>query len=221
MHSAADRAVAARQRPVTIAGFTDSDAHLLKEAAGIPFAWQEQAVAAFHAEVARAGRTPMDVAEAAPPAAPEQMAARLRAGLAGAAAAGLVEVTEMGMRAWWYLDALTALQRRGPLPTRVRIYLASGLAEQSSLGELDARRSAAGPWVSLDGIKFYADGWLVPRTCAMCRPFADAGGDGLLFMDAATLARRIGPFAGRGWRIATHAIGDRAIATVLDAPFVC
>jgi predicted amidohydrolase YtcJ len=217
MNSAADGAAAARGRPVAIPGFTDGHAHLLKEAAGIPFAWQEQAVAAFHAEVARAGRTPMDVAEAAPPAAPEQMAARLRAGLAGAAAAGLVEVTEMGMRAWWYLDALAALQRHGPLPTRVRIYLASGLAEQSSLAELDARRSAAGPWVSLDGIKFYADGWLVPRTCAVCRPFADAGGDGLLFMDAATLARRIGPFAARGWRIATHAIGDRAIATVLDA----
>jgi hypothetical protein len=51
----------------------------------------------------------------------------------------------------------------------------------------------------------------------MCRPFRDGGGDGLLFLDAATLARRIEPLAGHGWRIATHAIGDRAVATVLDA----
>ena len=53
-------------------------------------------------------------------------------------------------------------------------------------------------------MKFYADGWLIPRACAMWQPFADRAEDGLLFMDAATLARRIEPFADRGWRIATQ-----------------
>jgi predicted amidohydrolase YtcJ len=202
---------------VTVAGFTDAHTHLLKQAAGIPFAWQGTTVAAFHRQVARAGSTPMDVAEPAPPAPPAQMAGLLHAGLAAAAAAGLVEVTEMGMRAWWYTDALALLAGRAALPVRVRVYLASGLAEGTGWAELAARREAAGPWVSVEGVKFYADGWLVPRTCALCRPFAGGGGDGLLFMDAATLARRIEPFAARGWRIATHAIGDRAIAAVLDA----
>jgi hypothetical protein len=145
------------------------------------------------------------------------MAARLRAGLEQAAATGLVEITEMGMRAWWYLDALAALEQAGPLPVRVRIYLASGLTEDTSLDELDARRSGAGRWVSLDGVKFYADGWLGPRTCALAHPFHDGSADGLLFMDAGTLARRIEPLAQRGWRIATHAIGDRAVVAVLDA----
>jgi predicted amidohydrolase YtcJ len=218
MTSAADDVVAAGwPGQVAVAGFADGHAHLLEVAAGVPAPWQETTVAAFHREIARAGRTPMDVAQPPAPALQEEIAARLRTGLAQAAAAGLVEVTEMGMRAWWYLEALALLLRYGPLPARVRIYLASGLAEQSSWPELDDRRAAAGPWASLDGVKFYADGWLVPRTCAMCRPFADQGGDGLLFLDAATLARRIEPFAARGWRIATHAIGDRAIATVLDA----
>lgn len=202
---------------VTVAGFTDAHSHLLKDVARIPFAWQGTTVAAFHHDVARSGRTPMDVAEAAPRDPLRKLATLLRAGLARAAATGLVEVTEMGMRAWWYLDALAVLQRQGPLPARVRIYLASGLADQAGWAELADRRAAAGPWVSLDGVKFYADGWLGPRTCAMCQPFADHGGDGLLFLDAATLARRIGPFASRGWRIATHAIGDRGVATVLDA----
>ena len=32
-----------------------------------------------------------------------------------------------------------------------------------------------------------------------------------------TLSRRAEPFASRGWKIATHAIGDRAIEAVLDA----
>jgi hypothetical protein len=161
---------------VTVAGFVDAHSHLLKAAARVPFAWQGTTVAAFHQEVARAGATPMDVGEPAPDGPPAEMAQRLRAGLAAAAAAGLVEVAEMGMRAWWYLDALDVLQREGPLPARVRVYLASGLAEQTGWAELDARRSGAGPWVSLDGVKFYADGWLGSRTCATCRPFADAGG---------------------------------------------
>jgi predicted amidohydrolase YtcJ len=208
----------ATQAPaIEVPGFTDSHAHLLADSARAPLPWQDSGVAEFHRQVAAAGSTPMDLPEPAPAGAPEDLAARLRAGLARAAAAGLVEITEMGMRHWWYLDALARLQRAGPLPVRVRIYLASGLAGQSSPADLDARRSeAAGDWVSVDGVKFYADGWLGPRTCAMCRDFADGGGDGILFLTAAALARRIEPLAARGWRIATHAIGDRGIETVLD-----
>jgi predicted amidohydrolase YtcJ len=120
------------------------------------------------------------------------------------------------MRDWRYLDALAGSADR-PLPARVRIYLASGLAERSGAAELAARRADCGPWVRLDGVKFYADGWLVPRTCAMCRSFADEDTAGILFAGAAALARRIEPFAAAGWRIATHAIGDRAVEAVLDA----
>ena len=68
----------------------------------------------------------------------------------------------------------------------------------------------------LEGVKFYADGWLGPRTCAVCRDFADTADAGLLFLDGPALARRITPLARAGWRIATHAIGDRAVAAVLD-----
>jgi len=119
------------------------------------------------------------------------------------------------MRHWWYLDALASLRER-PLPARVRVYLASGLAERSVPAELDARRADCGSWVRLDGVKFYADGWLMPRTCAMCRNFDDEDTDGILFQDSSRLARRIEPFAAKGWRIATHAIGDRAVEAVLD-----
>lgn len=114
-------------------------------------------MAELHHNVACSGGTPMDVLDPPLPRPLTQMAARLKAGLAKASAAGLVEVTEMGMRAWWYLDALALLQQEGPLAARVRIYLASGLAEQASWNELDGRRESAGPWVSLDGVKFYAE----------------------------------------------------------------
>ncbi|HVB41510.1 MAG TPA: amidohydrolase family protein [Streptosporangiaceae bacterium] len=202
---------------VQVPGFVDHHTHLLKDSAAVGWPWQGGSVREFHQQVLRDKSTPMDVAEPGSPAPLDELAARLRRGLAKAAGAGLVEITEMGMRQWWYLDALARLARRGSLPVRVRVYLASGLAEQASLADLDARRADASPWVRLEGVKFYADGWLVPRTCALCRDFADEDQAGLLFQDAPALARRIEPFAARGWRIATHAIGDRGIQTVLDA----
>jgi predicted amidohydrolase YtcJ len=189
---------------------------LLAQAAGVPFPWQGGTVRAFHERVHGERTTPMDVPEPHLPGLPaDDRAARLYRGLAGAAAAGLVEITEMGMRDWWYLDALASLGGN-PLPARIRVYLASGLAERSGAAELEARRAAGGPWVRLEGIKFYADGWLVPRTCAMCQAFDDEDTTGILFTDSVALAKRIEPFAAAGWRIATHAIGDRAVEAVLD-----
>jgi predicted amidohydrolase YtcJ len=202
--------------PVAIPGFTDSHAHLLKEAAGISLVLAAPAVRAFHQQVARHGSTPMDVPDPELPGPLSALAQRLRAGLARAAAAGLVEVTEMGMRDWRYLDALAELQKAGPLPVRVRVYLASGLAAEAHPAELEARRADHGPWVRVEGVKFYADGWLGPRTCAVCRDFADTDHAGLLFLDSTALAHRIAPLIKAGWRIATHAIGDRAVAAVLD-----
>src|SRR5450755_1447687 len=140
-----------------VPGFVDSHAHLLKDSARVPFPWPESTVSEFHRRVAGAGTTPMDVPEPPAPGPPDERAARLLAGLARAASTGLVEITEMGMRDWWYAGALARLQRAGPLPVRVRIYLASGLAGQAGLAELAARRSDAGGWISLDGVKFYAD----------------------------------------------------------------
>jgi predicted amidohydrolase YtcJ len=202
---------------VSVPGFVDHHAHLLRDAAGVGFPPTPQAVRDFHRSVAEQGRSPMDVPDPAGPLAAPNLGDLLMGGLRRAAATGLVEITEMGMRSWAYLEALTAQQAAGPLPCRVQIYVASGLADESGLAELDARRADSGPWVRLEGIKFYADGWIVPRTCALCQDFADARGNGVLFADAPTLARRIRPLAERGWRIATHAIGDRAVATVLDA----
>ena len=202
---------------VDVPGLVDHHAHLLKDAAGSGWAVAASAVRAFHEQVARDGSTPMDVPDPVPGGSLAELAARLRAGLQRAATAGLVEMTEMGLRDWRYLDALAELQAAGPLPVRMRVYLASGLAAEASPAELGRRRARYdGPWVRLDGVKFYADGWLGPRTCAVCRDFADAGAGGLLFLDGPALARRITPLIEAGWRIATHAIGDRAVAAVLD-----
>ena len=192
------------------ARFIDHHTHLLRWAAGeeMPCAAD---IADFHRRLAAEGSTPMD-AEPGPLAPGLDLPAALATGLRHAASLGLAEVTEAGLVDWAYLDALLALRDRGPLPVRVRLLVASGLAERSTL------RRTGDDSVEVIGVKFYADGWLGLRTCALCRPFADRPGDrGVLFLDAATLARRAAPFAEAGWTIATHAIGDRAIDAVLDA----
>ncbi|MDP9006031.1 MAG: amidohydrolase family protein [Actinomycetota bacterium] len=195
-------------------GFVDHHAHLLRVAAGRADPCGDPAdpegVRAYHRRVSEHWSTPMDEPER-----PVVLDDRLRGGLERAldraAAAGLVEVTEAGMHDWNYLEALLALRARRPLAVRVRLFVASGIAD------VDRMQRTGDPWLELVGVKFYADGWLGPRTCAMRQPFSDAPDDtGILFLDADTLARRADPFAEAGWTIATHAIGDRAIEVVLD-----
>jgi predicted amidohydrolase YtcJ len=168
-------------------------------------------VAAFHHSVCVRGITPMDVEMPLEP--QEDLPGALFKGLREANHLGLVQVTEAGMTDWAYFDALRVLRDRGDLPVRIRVFVASGLADPKRL------EHEGDPRLEIEGVKFYADGWVGPRTCALCAPFTDAadGDDGVLFLDALTLARRAEPFALRGWTIATHAIGDRAIEAVLDA----
>lgn len=195
-------------------GFVDHHAHLLRVASGAPAPYGEltaESVGAWHRLVRERDSTPMDQAER-----PLDVDDALRGGieraLARAAALGLVQVTEAGMSDWGVFEALLALRARGPLPVRVRLLVASGIAD------LDRMAPTGDPWLELVGVKFYADGWLGPRTCALDEPFRDdPDTNGVLFLDADTLARRADPFAEAGWAIATHAIGDRAIASVLDA----
>ena len=199
-------------------GFVDHHVHLLRVAAGVTIrgsASTPEAVADYHRGVAARGSTPMD--EPAGDPAAEDLVAALRDGLQKAADLGLVGITEAGMSDWRHWDALVELRAvDGRLPLDVRVLVASGAAD---LERMRSARSDADPSLAAVGVKFYADGWLGPRTCACSVPFADVEGDdrGILFQDADRLASRIEPFAAEGWGVATHAIGDRAIETVLDA----
>ena len=191
-------------------GFVDHHAHLLRAAGLTAESWgSTAAIRALHESCARRGESPVDAIE---PPERDDLRGVLAAALERAASVGLVEVWEAGVRHPSYLEALLALREQGPLPLRVRLLVAAGLAKH----EMPAR--TGDPWLDVVGVKFYADGWLGPRTCAVSSGFHDEpGNDGLLFEPADHLARRIQPFADTGWRIATHAIGDRAIEAVLDA----
>ena len=194
-------------------GFVDRHSHLLRVAAGRMAACDPsdpEGVQTYHRRVSERWSTPMDEPEQ-PVTLDDGLRGALERALDRAAAVGLVEITEAGMHDWSYLEALLALRARGPLAVRVRLLVASGIAD------VDRMQRTGDPWLELVGVKFYADGWLGARTCAMRAPFADRPDDtGILFLDADTLARRADPFAEAGWTIATHAIGDRAIEVVLD-----
>ena len=200
--------------------FVDHHVHLLRVAAGVTIrgaASTPESIAEYHRGVFSRGSTPMDEPPGDPAA--EDLVAALRGGLQKAADLGLVGVTEAGMTDWRHWDALVELRRvdGGRLPVDVRVLVASGAAELDRMAR--AREHESDDRLAVIGVKFYADGWLGPRTCACSQPFADVEGDdrGILFQDAATLAKRAAPYAEAGWGLATHAIGDRAIETVLDA----
>ena len=194
-------------------GFVDHHTHLLREAAGQPAPYGErsfESVEAWHRLVLERWSTPMDEPER-PVEVDDRLRGAIERALDHAASVGLVEVWEAGMGDWGHLEALLSLRARGPLPVRVRLLVASGIA--------DVKRMArtGDPWLEIEGVKFYADGWLGSRTASLSEPYADRDDHGVQFLTSDMLARRADPFAEAGWTIATHAIGDRAIEVALDA----
>jgi len=71
--------------------------------------------------------------------------------------------------------------------------------------------------VGLTHVKLKADGALTTHTAWLCVPYADAPHAGRPVHDPAALAERFRRAVAGGWAVATHAIGDAAIAAVLDA----
>ncbi len=194
-------------------GFVDHHTHLLRVSAQVTPSYDYtslESLAAYHRSLAASGYNPMD---AVGDAVDERLDAQLMAGLSRAAELGICQVTEAGIHDWVYLDTLLRRRETDRLPCRVRVLVASGLAAQGMRDRTDD------PDIDIAGVKFYADGWLGPRTCALCRPFDDVHpkDDGVLFWEPTPLARAAQPFAEAGWTIATHAIGDRAAVAVLDA----
>jgi predicted amidohydrolase YtcJ len=198
--------------PFECPGFVDFHTHLLRTCSGTAPPWGEvSGVRSFHEACCEAGTTPVDDLEWVEDL--EGFPARLLAGLSDARALGLVEIWEAGMRDWAYLEALLTLRERDvQLPVRVRLLVAAGLAERGM------RSRTGDEWCDVEGVKFYSDGWLGTRTCAVSEPFSDeSDNSGILFETPQSLARRAAPLAEDGWTIATHAIGDRAVESVLDA----
>lgn len=73
-------------------------------------------------------------------------------------------------------------------------------------------------WLKFGPVKIFADGSLIGRTAAMFEDFEnEPGNNGYFQMDEAKLHSLIIKAHRSGWQVATHAIGDRAVSSVLDA----
>ena len=198
----------------TGAGFVDEHSHDLIAAAGTWADYGDRA--ASHRSLAASGETISDVQWTVWH--DNEVATRnIERVLDTSARNGLVSITEKGMDSWQLFDTLLEIRSRHELPLRVKLFALSRLASAVSPGGLAARRTND-PSLDICGVKFYVDGWLGTRTCAVREPFSDDPfNTGCLFIDSTTLARRAEPFASAGFQISVHAIGDRAIAEALDA----
>jgi len=120
-------------------------------------------------------------------------------------------------------DELLAYQDardRDLLRVRVRpmIRVGSELTEDAAIALIDglgARSGFGDGRLRIWGLKFVMDGGV--EGAAMEQPYAsDPGDSGHLNWDPAVMTRVCVQAAGRGWRIGTHAVGDRAVRTLLD-----
>jgi predicted amidohydrolase YtcJ len=87
--------------------------------------------------------------------------------------------------------------------------------------DLGIRTGFGDEWLRVGPTKVFADGSLIGRTAAMFEPFEGGDDAGLFQIDPAELAEIITGAHLAGWQVATHAIGDRAVSTVLDIYEAC
>ncbi len=112
------------------------------------------------------------------------------------------------------MAASQALDSMGALQMRI---LSMPSADQlDSVADIGLRPGFGSDCLSLGPIKVFLDGSLGSRTAAMFDEYPD-GSKGMLIMEQAELEGIISKANGAGWPVAVHAIGDRAVATALDA----
>jgi predicted amidohydrolase YtcJ len=143
----------------------------------------------------------------------------LRRGSAAYAALGVGTIRE----AMITVDELLAYQdaaEQGLLSVRVRplIRVGNELSEAEALSlirGLGGRSGLGDDWLRLWGLKFVMDGGV--EGGATEQPYAnDPANTGHLNWDPAVMTRVCTEAVRRGWRIGTHAVGDRAVRAVLD-----
>ena len=133
-------------------------------------------------------------------------------------ALGLTGVVDAGIdRAG--LNSYHALAHEGQL--KIRVHAMLDVDDPGLLDEYLGKPPLVGLYddhLTVRTVKLYADGALGSRGAALLEPYADdPGNSGLLVTapeDLEDVTRRA---LASGWQVGTHAIGDRAVRTVLDA----
>ena len=150
---------------------------------------------------------------------PSQIVDGLRLASAQYAATGIGTVRDCAVWPEDYRNLLAARHQRA-LNTRVRALIATfGLSTAAQvedlLDEMEQWRYASDPWLSVWGVKFGLDGGL--EAGATEEPYAcDHGFSGTLTWEPGAFTEAVEAVVRRGWRVGTHAYGDRAVRVLLD-----
>lgn len=127
---------------------------------------------------------------------------------AGITSATDPEVTEAQLEAYLQLEA------EGLLNVRMNLFPTRPPASFPAPRSWDGKTGKG--MLQIDTIKFFADGGLSGKTAALSRPYLNSDTYGVVHLTYDTFLERARRCQSAGWKIATHAIGDRAIEQVLD-----
>jgi predicted amidohydrolase YtcJ len=117
------------------------------------------------------------------------------------------------------VEAYRAAHQAGRLPVRASLCLLGGPKGVADRAHADGLVTGAGDdRLAIGPAKLFADGSAGARTAAMSGAYVgEPSNRGMLGLDAAELRALVRDYHAKGWQIAVHAIGDRAIDQVLDA----
>lgn len=149
-----------------------------------------------------------------PPRNASEIESAIVAALCACSRVGLTEIHDMDVLPS-DLPFFTRLAEQGKLPCRVL----SWIRGQNYEWHTDGILPTTGEFHRIVGIKLFADGALGSHGAALLEPYTDnPSSRGLLLLTQEDIVQRIERAIGDGFSsIAVHAIGDRAVRTVLDA----
>jgi len=160
----------------------------------------------------------MDMAaKAIPPLSHEQRRRAIERAIEHALSLGVTSVQNMDPD---YADiaVYSELLERGEL--KVRIYAAPLITDVDDQVKIGIRHAFGGPYLRMGAVKAFADGSLGSRTAYFHAPYSDQPNARGLLSDEmhpiSLMRQRMMKADAAGLQICTHAIGDEAIATILD-----
>jgi hypothetical protein len=130
---------------------------------------------------------------------------------------GITSVGEAAIRTSDELAAYQELALAGNLPVRVSTMM---LIDDTldALEKLGIRTGFGDAWLRIGPAKLFQDGSGGGRTAAMVDPYAgEPGNRGIAIYEQAELDEKFSRAHRAGFQLSAHAIGDRAIAMILDA----
>ena len=130
-------------------------------------------------------------------------------------ARGVTSVSDAGVGNSMVFRVYKELQSEG-LKLRVNLMMSSNMIE--SLENIGIETGFGDEWLKIGAIKLYCDGSFSGRTAAMFEPFLDTPDNmGILYSTQEEMNDNVYKAHKAGFQVGVHAIGDRAISTVLKA----